>query len=407
MDQKDSFKQFYERLKFVKFKDILAFFPMILGLVAAQPFKLFHKNIWLICERKNEARDNGYWFFKYMCENHPEIESVYAIGKKSNEYQKVAALGKVINFGSLKHWIYYFAAKKNISSQKEGKPNAAVCYILEVYLGLRKNRVYLKHGIIKDSQRWIYNDVSKLTLLCCAAERERDFIADNFGYTENQVVLTGLCRFDNLISPSTVKKQILVLPTMREWLREITSDTLLFEQSKDFCNSEYYTKWKSFLANLKLEQLLEEFDYQLVFYLHPSMQKYAGIFEANSKRVIIAHAEDYDMQGLLMESAMLITDYSSIYFDFAYLLKPIVYYHFDYEKYRKGNYQKGYFSYKDDGFGPVVTEEKDLICEIEKLFRDGMKNPETYSQRSKNFFKYRDNKNCERTYNEIIKMEKA
>ena len=134
-------KQFTQRLKFVKRSDIQAIPKMIIGYLASLPFRLVHRNIWLICERENEARDNGYWFFKYMCENHPEIESVYAINTKGTDFNKVRTIGKTIQFGSLKHWIYYFSAKYNISSQKEGKPNAALCYVLEVYLGARKNRI--------------------------------------------------------------------------------------------------------------------------------------------------------------------------------------------------------------------------------------------------------------------------
>ena len=146
-------KQFTQRIKFVKSSDIKAIPLMIVGLLASFPYRLIHRNIWLICERENEARDNGYWFYKYMWEKHKEVEAIYAIKSDSVDYNKVSSLGKTIEFGSLMHWICYFAAKKNISSQKEGKPNAAICYVLEVYLGARKNRAYIRHGICKDDQR--------------------------------------------------------------------------------------------------------------------------------------------------------------------------------------------------------------------------------------------------------------
>ena len=216
---------------------------MLLGAFLSLFLKVKNKNIWLVCERKNEARDNGYWFFKYLCENHKEITAVYAIGKKSEDYNKVKNLGKVISFGTLKHWIYYFAARWNISSQKEGKPNPAICFIIEVYLGRRKNRIYLKHGIIKDAQRWIYYDVSKIKMMCCASKKEQRFIQDNFGYPPSSVKLVGLARFDNLLLNQNLKRQIVVMPTMREWLRTMSSDTLLFEKSTNFIESEYYLRW--------------------------------------------------------------------------------------------------------------------------------------------------------------------
>ena len=144
-------RHFFHQCKFVKPRDIAAIFTFLLALPVSWIYKRKRKNMWLVCERAAEARDNGYWFYKYMREQHPEQDCVYAIKRQSPDYEKVAAIGgEIIEFGSFKHWVYYLVAELNISSQKEGKPNAAVCYLLEVY-GIRKNkRVFLQHGIIKD-----------------------------------------------------------------------------------------------------------------------------------------------------------------------------------------------------------------------------------------------------------------
>ena len=63
---------------------------------------------------------------------------------------------------------------------------------------------------------------------------------------------------------------------------------------------------------------------------------------------------------MLKESSMLITDYSSVFFDVAYMHKPIIYYQFDRDAFRQGHYQEGYFSY-DDGFGPVAFDTESLL----------------------------------------------
>lgn len=400
----NAIKEFTERLKFVKREDIIQIFPMTISFGCSLIYKLIHKNIWLICERKSEARDNGYWFYKYLCENHPEIEAVYAIDKKSVDYPKVAALGRVIQFGSFKHWLYYWTARRNVSSQKEGKPNAALCFILEVYLGMRKNRAYIRHGICKDDQKWVYYAVTKMNLFATAAKSEYDFVCERFGYPKGYVQLTGLCRFDNLKSSHEVKRQILVMPTMREWLRVISSDTMKYEGTMVFTKSEYYKTWTSFLSSERLHKMLETYDMDLLFFPHASMQHYIDQFKSGSKHIIIANAQDYDVQQLLMESSVLITDYSSIYMDFAYMEKPLLYYHFDYDKYRRGQYQDGYYSYENDGFGKVVAKEDALLNEL-LLLSGGMKMPDIYKDRVKEFFAFHDDKNCERTF-EAIKMIK-
>ena len=396
--------EFFSRLKFFKAKDILSCFPMLLGAIIGQFFKIKHPHLWLVCERKSEARDNGYWFFKYMREQHPDQETVYTIAKNSVDYPKVAKLGKIIEFGSLKHWIYYFAAEKNISSQKEGKPNAALCYLLEVYFGIRKNRIYLKHGIIKDDQKWIYYNVSKISLMCCATDRECDYIRKKFGYPEENVQLVGLCRFDNLLTEHETKKQILVLPTWREWLGRVSSDTKKYENAIRIQDTEYFRTWNDFLKNEKLSEIMDKYGYTLLFYPHPSMQQYLSLFDiGEAKNITIASGKKYDMQQLLMESSVLITDYSSIYFDFAYMQKPLIYYQFDYEKYRAGQYQEGYFSYERDGFGPVIKEETELLYTLEEILCRDCINEDIYNKKVDDFFSYKDDKNCERTYNEILK----
>ena len=92
---------FLSRFKFVKFKDILSIFALMLVFIPAMIAKIFIRNFWLVCEDKNEARDNGYWLFKYIREKHPEVKVAYAINKKSVDYKKVKDLGKVISFGTI------------------------------------------------------------------------------------------------------------------------------------------------------------------------------------------------------------------------------------------------------------------------------------------------------------------
>lgn len=396
---------FTSRLKFIKFSDIVQIVPMLAGAIGAFFFKMVHKNIWLVCERKTDARDNGYWFFKYMRESHPEIETVYAIDKKSPDYQKVNRLGKVIQFSSLTHWVYYWAAKKNISSQKEGKPNAALCFFLEVFLGFRKNRAYIRHGIVKDDQKWVYYDVTKMNLFVTSANREFDYVDAYFGYPKGNVQLIGLCRFDNLMRPHKTKRQILVMPTMREWLRTISSDTFDYEGSYEFTDSEYFMTWNSLVHSKRLARMLEKYDVSLLFYLHASMQQYADMFSTGNDKIVIGYAKDYDVQHLLMESELLITDYSSVFFDFAYMKKPLLYYQFDYEKYRRGQYQEGYFKYARDGFGDVAQTENELLDYLERILETNLNMPNVYSKRVDEFFAYHDAKNCERTYNAILNMK--
>ncbi len=404
MKLRESMRQFFQRIKFVKWRDIVAIFPMVVGFVCSLFLRLYRPHIWLICERKNEARDNGYWFFKYLRKQQPQIDAVYAIDKQAADYAKVNRLGPVIAFGGITHWAYYFAAQRNISSQKEGKPNAALCFILEVYLHLRQNRAYIRHGITKDQQRWVYYDVTKMNLFSCSAQREYDYVKEHFGYPPQNVKLLGLCRFDNLYIAPKPKQQILIMPTMREWLRVISSDTTKYERSSCFTDSCFYNAWNNLLRSEQLHQILEKYHFQLVFYLHAGLQSYSSCFKVSQGPITIAQAKKYDVQQLLLESAVLITDYSSVFFDFAYLQRPLLYYQFDYDTYRKGQYQQGYFSYPKDGFGPVCVQQEQLLAGLDAILAKNCIQTEPYRMRAQHFFAFHDNKNCERTFKAIEEM---
>ena len=105
----------------------------------------------------------------------------------------------------------------------------------------------------------------------------------------------------------------------------------------------------------------------------------------------------------MKESAFLITDYSSIFMDFGYMQKPMIYYQFDEEKFRRGQYPEGYFSYRNNGFGPVCQTQEELLEQIENAIKNNLQNPEEYKKREEEFFLLRDQNNCARIYEEIQK----
>lgn len=399
-------KTITNKMKRVSVKDCLQAFPMVVGFICSLVFRFIRPNIWLICERKNEARDNGYCFFKYLAENgKPGIFPVYAINRRCVDYQKVKEY-RCIQFGSLTHWIYYFSAKRNISTQKNGNPNAALCYFLEVVMKFNNHTVFLQHGITKDDAKWLYYEQTNFDLFVCAAKPEYEYIKERFGYPEGNLALVGFCRYDMLMKQHAQKRQIPVMPTHRQWLSDVSEETLAYEQSKDFRDSEYFQSYYSMLNSGRLLSFLEENDLSLVFYLHSNLQRHSNLFQSPSSRIVIASDSKYDVQQLLQESSLLVTDYSSVYFDFAYMRKPVIYYQFDLEKYRRGQYAEGYFSYEKDGFGPIAYHEDELIDNIVKLGNNQFQMTDTYAKRVTDFFSFSDAGNCERTFRAIKNMRR-
>ena len=385
-----------KRLKMIKFKDILSIFIFIIILPISLIYRLFlkirKKDLWLICEDKNTARDNGYHFFKYMRTNHKDINCYYAIDKKSKAYDNVKEYGNIINYGSLKHWIFYLSSKYNISNQKSGNPSPAFFYFLHVKLGLFKNRVFLQHGITNDDSPWLYYKNTKFKFFICGAKREYEYIKDKFGYPNKNVIYTGFARFDNLHDNKTIDKQILIMPTWRNWLNNYDYTT----NDESFKKTSFYINWNNLLNNKEFISFIEKNNIKVLFYPHRNIQKYLHLFKSNCKNIEFLDC-DYNIQKALKESNLLITDYSSVYMDFAYMKKMTIYFQFDYEEYREKQLQTGYYDYKRDSFGPVLSNDNDTVKEIIEFYKNGIN--KEYLNRMNSFFEKCDSNNCKRIYN--------
>ena len=388
------------KLKKISFDDICGIFKFIIIFLPAILYKLSlkikHKKTWLICEKRDMARDNGYVFYKYMKANHPEITCFYAIDFKSFDYKKLIGDKNVINWSSFKHYFYYIVSDFNISSHKEGNPNQTLFTIIHLYFHLLNNRVFLQHGVLYTDMEMFHKNNTYFKLFCTGAITEYQFVKEKYGYSD-EVVYTGLARFDDLHSFTVNKHQILYMPT---WRRQ-------FDDSKKFLESKYYNGINDFLNDEKLEKFLEEKDLELLFYIHTGNNKYKEFYHSNSNRIKFATVDDSDVQELLKSSALMITDYSSVATDFAYMKKPIIYYQYDESDYitHVGNYNT-YFSYYDDGFGPVVSTKENLIKELVKCYNDQFNNEKIYIDRVNDFFKLHDKNNCKRIYSEIERLYK-
>lgn len=395
--------QHLKRLRELSLNDYLALIIFPCAYLVSIFFKKKNKDLILICESASEARDNGYWLFKYIRETDPEAHVAYVINFDSPDYHKVERLGPCVQFGSFKHWVYYLSAGVNATSQKEGKPNAAVFYLLEIILGWVKNKqVFLQHGITINEASWLYYRNSKFLGFICGAEPEYQEIKARYGYPEGAVQYLGFTRFDNLHNLRVNPKQILVMPTWREWLDVKTDAHYQFEEGESFEDSEYYQAWNNFLNHPVLHRFLGNNGLSLIFYPHRNIQKHLHKFDRGSKYITFASWEDFDIQTLMQESAFMVTDYSSVFMDFAYMRKPMAFYQFDQGKFREGQYGEGYFSYEKDGFGPVFTDDVlPLINYLYESYEENFVLNEQYQSRVNKFFPLYDQNNCLRTYNYI------
>ena len=160
---------------------------------------------------------------------------------------------------------------------------------------------------------------------------------------------------------------------------------------------------ENFSWKRKLLNYINKNNITIYFYPHHNMQKYIKCFNIDNENIKVVDNSCIDIQTLLKTSSLLITDYSSVYMDFAYMEKPIIYYQFDYDEYRKNQLNEGYFSYEEDGFGKVLKNKDKVISKIIYYINNSYQIEKKYIKRMKDFYPLHDQNNSKRIYEEIKK----
>lgn len=348
------------------------------------------KPIWLVGERPYKAQDTGFHFFRYLCERHPEIDAYYVMDPASPEYRNVEPLGNVLAHRSKEHIRATLAAERVLGSH-----HPDFVYPMRTFRfrrAVRATRVFLQHGVM--GTKWMVPNYGKGTpgfqtdLFIVSSEREKQYIVSDFGYDPDEVAVTGLSRFDALLTPDVAKKrQIVVMPTWRDWLLD----------ADRYLASEYHERWSQFLHDPRLHDLAQRHGFEVVFCLHPNMAAFTALFADAPVRVI--SQGEVDVQHLLKESAMLVTDYSSVGFDFSFLHRPVAYYQFDQRRFLGP--RGSHLDLDRELPGPIAETAGGILAEIERAAgRDFVMDSE-FVRRADRFIAHRDQHSCDRIFDEV------
>ncbi len=364
------------------------------------------KDVWLFMDRESQADDNAEHLYRYVMNNHSDINIFYIIKKESSEWLRLEEDGfKLIDFASVEHEASLIHAKHMISSD-------AVKYITnylppQYYKDLLSYKfTFLQHGVTKDDlSAWL--NTKTIDCFVTAAKREYDSIAgdDNkYKFTSKELCLTGFPRHDNLLKNNhTQTKSMMIMPTWREYLNEIEA-----ENSDAFRDTPYGCAWISLLHSDFLREMAEEKGYKLLFFPHPNIKKFLDSFDMpNYIEVLLEQKES--IQTLFQNVDLLLTDYSSVAFEMAILKKQTIYYQFDHQEIFSGShtYEKGYFDYEEDAFGAICYDEKSVVSELKKFLSHNGEVENCYLTRMESFFAYHDTDNCKRTFEAIESLSQT
>lgn len=356
-----------------------------------------NEQLWVFTDRVTSAEDSGEVMFRYMLDHPREnVHAVFIIRKDVPDYKRLKQLGgEVVPANTPAHYETILCADKIISSAGDewvlNPFGSNYNYLKDL---LHYKFIFLQHGVIKDNiAEWLHKRNKNIDLFVTSAPRERKSVIEGgYDYAPENIILTGLPRWDSFEgSQGEANSVIYLMPTWREYLSggftwNASDVSSVSSSSKDFSKSEYYRFYQSILEDRNLDQLLGSHGYVLKFAPHPRVGSSIGLFSCGENMEILT-PESFSYASAYKEMAMLITDYSSVAFNVAILKKPVIYVQFDIERFYKGHTgKKDYYSYEEDGFGPIVNTKDELVEKIREFMESGMTMPDRYVERVDSFF---------------------
>lgn len=344
-------------------------------------------NIWLIGERYDTAQDNGIVFYKWL-RNNTDVDAYYVIEKNSKDYHAIADDPHVLEFGSQEH--YDISLKAGVLLGTHDLENILPFKTAKGFFHYEDTyKVFLQHGVLGrknvEYHKKFY-DVPFDLFIVSSDEEKKEIVMEEMGYKSEEVAVTGLARFDRLEHRKPAQ-DILLMPTWRDWINT----------DQQFLESEYFSTYIKLINNQDLNNLLREYNVCLNFYPHYRAQDF---FERNinidDSQVNFIPFGSRKVQDLLIEHALLITDYSTVSFDFIKMNKPVIHYHFDVDRF----FRRGILRPIEDTFiGRIAQSEQEIIDLIKDRLLHDFKN---YDVDITGVIKYSDRRNCERIYHAVI-----
>lgn len=249
----------------------------------------------------------------------------------------------------------------------------------------------------------VHPGYKRYTKAIVSSEDIRSCYAEAFSISIDKVGATGFPRTDMFFNKKVMKEKKAKIEKKYPFLKNKKIIVFAPTYRGTRVNDANYD-----FDKLDLDEIYKKYkdEYVFIFKWHPALynnilngtrecydlEKYNGFYQDLSS--------ERDINELLLVADILITDYSSVIFDWAFLNKPIIYFAYDKKEYETG---RGlYFPFDEYIYGEVATDTKELIKSIEKANLCKEKREKFI----KKFLSKCDGKSTQRTYEWIFEGKK-
>ncbi len=368
------------------------------------------KKLWIFGAWNGEKYgDNSKYVYEYINENKPEIRPIW-LTRNREAYYLIRAKGyEVFWTYSFKGFLFSMMAEKVFVSVGIKDVNR--------YTVNRKDIIMMWHGSTP-IKKIVFDDtitrrkqffIEKLLYFffpflgttgmkgfaISGSEEATRIFQSAFNAKKEQILLTGFPRNDTFFNID----QIAPLLTDLEMIKKSNMTTVIYMPThrkegkgelSELTNLDFNTLNQSLISlNTKL--------FVKLHYFHLKTHNFK-----NLSHIYFITEDDIsqDIYTVLNKFDILITDYSSVHFDYLLTQKPIIFASFDKEKYLQ-NDREFYFNYDEVTPGPQAKNWEEILVYIEKFIQ----NPKLYEEERlnvmKRFNQYIDSKNCQRVFSAI------
>ncbi|MCD8104054.1 MAG: CDP-glycerol glycerophosphotransferase family protein [Lachnospiraceae bacterium] len=368
------------------------------------------QKIWMFMDKIYKGGDSSEYIYKYATAQDDGIRKYYLLDKSSADYARLKKEGyHPLKRGSIRHRLIFLNANMVIASNSTVFAFNSYSTATSQYIrgDIHFDVACVQHGMsvqkIAIAQQRLRDNTK---LYFCASKYEIENLSrpayDYVGY--DVLKLTGVPRYDGL--KSRAQKILLFSPTwrMNSALPPTRGESVARDYNPHFKETSYYQVYNSLMNDPRLLDAARQYGYRIQYVLHPIISPQAEDFTRNDLVEIIPSIGDMSYEKLFCEAALMVTDFSGVQFDFAYMRKPVVYlHHHDIPQ----HYEEGSFFYDTMGFGEICTTNDELIDTLCNYMKNDCHMPDLYRQRADDFFAYSDNDNCARIYPIMLEHERS
>lgn len=265
----------------------------------------------------------------------------------------------------------------------------------DVFMAGNENIISYKCNFYQDSRKWDFvlsqnNFSTKIFKSAFAFSEKYSKFKEiwTYGYPRNDILTTHnneeyINRLKDELNIPLNKKVLLYAPTWRD----------------DQYHSQSRYKFSTALDFDKLKNKLHKY-YVIIVKYHYLV--WDNVDWSDYEGFIYTFKADYDITNLYLVSDMLITDYSSVMFDYSVLNRPMFFFMYDLESYR--DELRGFYSNVVEEIpGPISKTTDELIKDIleydNKLYKD------KYKAFRDKYNEYDDGKASQRVINRILELK--